>query len=174
MEGDVVDGLEQSIDLTDHDHGHDDEVDHSVSILDGFSEVNPSFKQKWGERKGWGRVYNLQVGAHSYVVDEQYVKGCGKVPFTDWRPARMSKVLNEDGDTVAYMRQTLKHAPGHFLNTIGCGWEGAYIEITDERYHNNHKLALGLALLDVWQQHEGKNRDKLVRQKTALDNYDSI
>ncbi len=135
----------------------------SASTLDHVEEINPSVRQVVVGGKGFGRVYDIQLGKESYQVITEWFKSLGVVAFTGWRPLRKSKVIDSDGKLAARRLQRVSDMLPHLMGVIGLGKEYSHVEIRNAVLQGNDKLPLALLALDVFEARGFTHRRRILK-----------
>lgn len=134
-----------------------------ASALDHIEELNPSVQQMLVEAKGFGRVFDVQLGKESYQVITEWLKSGGSNPLSGWRLFRCSKVINSDGSAVARRYQNWRGLVPHLFGLVGLGKEWSHIRVTSKSIYNQDKLPLALLALDAFEANDFKNRRRILR-----------
>lgn len=140
-----------------------------ASALDHIQELNPSVQQVLLEAKGFGRVYDMQLGKESYQNITEWLRSGGANPLTGWRLFRCSKVINGDGTVVARRTQGWRDLIPHLLSTVGLGKEWSHVKIVHPSLFNQDKLPLALLALDAFEADDFKNRRRILRTMPRTD-----
>ena len=141
-----------------------------ASTLDHVEELSPSLQQIAVEAKGFGRVYDIQLGKESYQVITEWLKSGGANPLNGWRLFRCSKVIDSDGKTIARRLQKWRDLLPHLLGTIGLGKEWSHVELLAPSLYGQDKLALVLLALDAFEAHDFRNRKRILRARPKAEN----
>ncbi|NCD33818.1 MAG: hypothetical protein EOL87_10450 [Spartobacteria bacterium] len=160
----------------DDDEGEDaDDFDDMISspggasTLDHIEELNPSLQQIAVEAKGFGRVYDIQLGKESYQVITEWLKSGGSNPVNGWRLFRCSKVIDSDGNTIARRLQKWRDLVPHLMGTVGLGKEWSHVELLTPSLYSQDKLALVLLALDAFEAHDFRNRKRILRARPKAE-----
>lgn len=140
-----------------------------ASTLDHVEELNPSVQQITVEAKGFGRVYDIQLGKESYQVITEWLKSGGANPINGWRLFRCSKVIDSDGKTIARRIQKWRDLIPHLMGSIGIGKEWSHVELLAPSLYGQDKLALVLLALDAFEAHDFRNRKRILRARLKAE-----
>ncbi len=167
--GEHSEGFDADEETVDEDSPDLESVAGGASALDHIQELNPSVQQMVVEGKGFGRIYDMQLGKESYQVITEWMKSGGANPLTGWRLFRCSKVIDGDGKVVARRVQGLPELIPHLLALCGLGKERSRVKILSSSLHAQDKLPLALLALDAFEAHDFRNRRRILNTHPSAD-----